>query len=88
MALYEDLGPDRSAASLGQEPAPPRMSEAVRLGLVAFLVGLWIAGAYAGIVYWALQGSLLGVLASTLLSLAAGAATWSVFVKLTEHEDR
>jgi hypothetical protein len=54
MALYEDLGSDRPAGRFGEEPATPRLSETVRLGLVALLVGLWIAGAYAGIVYWSL----------------------------------
>jgi hypothetical protein len=86
MALYEDLGPDRPAGRPGQEPATPRLSETIRLGLVVLLVGLWIAGAYGGIVYWALQESVLGVLASTLVSLIAGAATWLLFIKLTEHE--
>ncbi len=86
MALYEDLGSERPAGSQGQERAAHRVSETIRLGLVVLLVGLWIAGAYGGMVYWALQESVLGVLASTLVSLIAGAATWLVFVKLTEHE--
>lgn len=88
MALYEDLDPDHPAGRTNQAPAGHRISETIRLGLVALLVGLWIAGAYGGIVYWSLQGSLQGVLASTLVSLAAGAAIWLFFVKLTDHESR
>lgn len=62
--------------------------ETLRLGLVALLVGLWLTGAYAGIVYWSLHGSLLGVIVSAAVAGMAAASTWSLYFKLGGEEDR
>ncbi len=59
--------------------AKKRASEVVRLGLVVLLLGLWIAGAYAGIVYWALNGSLLGVILSAVVTGVGATSTLSLF---------
>jgi hypothetical protein len=82
MALYDDLDRhDRMAASVSL-PVAAQLTGMVRLGLLAFLLVCWIAGAYAGIVYWSLQGSLLGVIASALVPGIAAASTWSAFTML------
>ena len=52
-------------------PAPPpvvaKRPAAMKLGLAALLLGCWIVGAYAGIVYWALTASLWGVILSAVV---------------------
>jgi hypothetical protein len=55
---------------------------AVRVVLLALLLLCWVAGAYAGIVYWSLQGSLLGVLASAVIPGIAATSTWWGFTAL------
>ena len=55
---------------------------------LAFLMVCWIAGAYAGIVYWSLQASLLGVIASALIPGIAATSTWSAFAALERPEER
>jgi hypothetical protein len=84
MCLRLRVNSERPANHRGRESATYRLSETIRIGFVV----LWIAGAYGGIVYWALQGSLLDVLAATLVSFAAGGATWLVFIRLSNYESR
>ena len=93
MALYEDLRRhdrrERVVAAIYNPPHPMRASApvisldevigALRLVLLAFLLLCWVAGAYAGIVYWSLQGSLLGVLASAVFPGMAATSTWWAF---------
>jgi hypothetical protein len=84
MALYEFF--DREDRHAGARPAgrwtPGGLVTAVRLALVGFLLTCWLAGAYAGTVYWSLQGSLLGVIASALISGAGFTFTWTLFTGL------
>jgi hypothetical protein len=88
MALYESLEdrdldtatmPDmfREQASHSHPFLP-----VVRVGLLCLLLAFWIAGGYAGIVYWSLQSSLLGVIASAGMAGAGAASTWLSFTGL------
>lgn len=86
MAVYEDLSHDRRHGRPVLASAMEHPLERVRLGLVALLVGLWLVAAYAGIVYWSVQGSLLGVLASAAVSGLAAAATWTLYVRLASQQ--
>ena len=52
------------------------MGVVVRVGLVGLLLTCWMTGAYAGIVYWSVQGSLLGVIVSAGIFGAGAASTW------------
>ena len=93
MALYEDLDRQSRVAAV---PHPPshRMEAsstalsmddvvgAARVLVLAFLLICWVTGAYAGIVYWSLQGSLLGVIASALIPGLAATFTWFAFMTL------
>ena len=89
MALYDNQNrrARRTAAPTSVALAaahPGQLVGLVRLiGLAVLLIG-WVAGAYAGIVYWSFQGSLLGVIGSTAMWGAAAAATWSAFAALEE----
>jgi hypothetical protein len=87
MALYDDLSRrnrvkaityDRSRSLATEAPAFSQddVVGAVRAVLLALLLLCWVAGAYAGIVYWSLQGSLLGVLASAIVPGIAATCTW------------
>ena len=96
MALYEDLNRrDRRnpAAAASYNPSRPMSGAApaismdevvgtVRVALLSFLLLCWVAGAYAGLVYWSLQGSLLGVLASAIVPGIAATSTWWAFTAL------
>jgi hypothetical protein len=102
MALYEDLRRhdrrERVVAATYNPPHPMRASRPVisldevirglRLVLLAFLLLCWMAGAYAGIVYWSLQGSLLGVLASAIVPGLAATSTWWGFTALESPRER
>ena len=68
-------------------PAEPLVAM-IRLGLLALLLACWVAGAYAGIVFWSFQGSLLGVIASALVPGLAATFTWSAFTALENLRDR
>ena len=93
MALYEVLGrhdpatanPNASSRAIAlAHPASSaeHMVGMIRVGFLALLLACWVAGAYAGIVYWSLQGSLLGVIASALVPGIAATFTWSAFTTL------
>jgi hypothetical protein len=95
MALYEDLRQDRHprAVAIPYTPSHPVRTSApalsmaevkamVRVVLLAFLLLCWMAAAYAGIVYWSLQGSLFGVLASAAVPGFAATSTWWAFTAL------
>jgi hypothetical protein len=95
MALYEDLDrqPRMAASTYGSSPSVASSPSTtvmeclvgtVRVVSLAFLLVCWIAGAYAGIVYWSLQGSLLGVIASAIIPGLAATSTWSAFMALEE----
>jgi hypothetical protein len=93
MALYEDLDRQPRVSAVPYHPshrvdgsAPvatmDRLVGAAQAAGLAFLLVCWVAGAYAGIVYWSLQGSLLGVIASALIPGLAATSTWSAFAAL------
>src|SRR5690349_19638032 len=99
MALYEDVDRQHRAPAISYDPAHRmgasapaiRMEQlfaAARVALLALLVVCWIAGAYAGIVYWSFQGSLLGVIASAIVPGLAATATWSAFMAMQEPHQR
>ncbi len=99
MALYDDLNrhPRVSAAPYALShrrgaPAPAsrrgRLIGTLQAVGLAFLMVCWIAGAYAGIVYWSLQASLLGVIASALIPGIAATSTWSAFAALERPGER
>ena len=91
MAFYESLDSqdlDMAAASdaarrqLRQRSVSDWLVAAVRVGLVGLLLACWVAAAYAGIVYWSFQGSLLGVVVSALVSGGGALSTWWLFTEL------
>ena len=99
MALYESLDRHDRVVAVAYTPSCPvpaaapsiSMDEvigAVRAVLLAFLLLCWVAGAYAGIVYWSLQGSLLGVLASAVIPSMAATSTWWGFAALEKSSGR
>ena len=99
MALYEDLDRQPRLAAIPLDPAgrmgasvavlaTERLAGTVRVSLLALLLACWVAGAYAGIVYWSLQGSLLGVIASALVPGIAATFTWSAFTVLEKPRSR
>jgi hypothetical protein len=59
-----------------------RLVGTVRVALLAVLLICWVAGAYAGIVYWSLEGSPLGVISSAIVPGIAATFTWSAFAVL------
>ncbi|TNC42741.1 hypothetical protein FHG66_21315 [Rubellimicrobium rubrum] len=79
MALTEtldrqDMTPTVDQAASYPLPAPPRLAglaDAVATGLTVLLTVLFVmvqlVGSYTGIVYWAVQGSLGGVLLSAFV---------------------
>ena len=90
MALYDALDRHDRVEAVAYTPSRPVATEApafskddvigaVRAVLLALLLPFWVAGAYAGIVYWSLQGSLLGVLASAVIPSMAATSTWWAF---------
>ena len=101
MALYDDLNrqpqsrvtavPYDLSHQAGASASTSRRGRLVgtlqAVGL-AFLMICWIAGAYAGIVYWSLQASLLGVIASALIPGIAATSTWSAFAALERPGER
>ncbi len=101
MALYDDLNrqpqsrvtavPYDLSHQTGASASTRRRGRLVgtlqAVGL-AFLMVCWIAGAYAGIVYWSLQASLLGVIASALIPGIAATSTWSAFAALERPGER
>ena len=86
MAVYEDLNSNRARGWTALAAAMAHPLETVRLGFVALLVGLWLVAAYAGIVYWSLQGSLLGVMVSAVVPGLAAASTWGLYLKLGSRQ--
>ena len=56
--------------------------ETVQLGLVILLLGCWLVGAYAGIVYWAVQGSLMGVFLTAVVSGLGAFSTLPLYLFL------
>ena len=90
MALYDDLDrhpritavpfdPPHPLAAPGSGLTREHVVAGVRLGFLALLLTFWVAGAYAGIVYWSLQGSIWGVIASAVVPGLAATFTWSAF---------
>ena len=88
MAVYEDLSTERPHGRWFRAPAMRSLPDAIRTGLVAFLMACWMAGAYAGIVYWSLHGSLLGVILSAVVPGVAAPATWWLFVEFRGYRRR
>ena len=101
MALYDDLNRqpqprvtavpyDLSHRMGASAPASRkgRLTGMLQAAGLAFLMVCWIAGAYAGIVYWSLQASLLGVIASALIPGIAATSTWSAFAALERPGER
>ncbi len=99
MALYEDVDqqarrmadPRRSMhpTTVARSAAhQDQLAGAVRLIGLALLLTCWVAGAYGGIVYWSFQGSLLGMIGSTVIAGAAAVSTWSAFAALEERQGR
>ena len=99
MALYEDLDRQGRMTAIAYRQSHPRAAEApalswedvvrtVRAASLAFLIVCWVAGAYAGIVYWSLQGSLLGVLASAVVGGIAATSTWWSYAALERSPGR
>jgi hypothetical protein len=60
----------------------------LRAALLALLLVCWVTGAYAGIVFWSLQGSLLGVIASAVVPGLAATSTWWAFKALDRTPNR
>ena len=91
MALYEslshqDLSVASSAHAAGrQRSVAGQLVATVRLGLVLVLIALWLAGGYAGIVFWSVEGSLLGVIAASIVSGLGAASTWTLFTGLVRR---
>jgi hypothetical protein len=88
MALWESLDRQDQIAASPAATTQEQIVGAVRLALLAVLLVGWVAGAYAGIVYWSLQGSLLGVIASAILPGLAATSTWSAFAALERSSGR
>ena len=91
MALYESLEVNRVKVTTATEPSRGRLhlvpatgslAEAVRLGLIILLLICWAVGAYAGIVYWAVQGSIWGVVLSAIVPGFGAASTLSLYLCL------
>ncbi len=87
MALYESFDRDDRDAAAGSEELSlsSRLVALFHVVLVACLVTCCVAGAYAGIVYWSVEGSLLGVVASALVSGVGVSFVWTL---LTGPEGR
>jgi hypothetical protein len=91
MALYEslshqDLSVASGAAADGSQPSiSDQLVGALRLGLVLVLLACWMAGGYAGIVYWSVEGSLLGVIAASSVSGLGATSTWTLFTGLVRR---
>jgi hypothetical protein len=93
MALYDNQDPHPQITAVPYDPSHlpggaslvitgEQLVGLVRLiGLGVLLIG-WVAGAYAGIVYWSLHGSLFGVIVSALVPGIAATSTWSAFTTL------
>lgn len=99
MALYEDLerqnrtpaipyGSSRAIAATSSESSTEQVVGMIRLAFLTFLLACWIVGAYAGIVFWSFQGSLLGVIASAVLPGIAATSTLSAFATLRKPPHR
>jgi hypothetical protein len=91
MALYESLDHQNLSTPTAANAARRQLRQrsvydwlvwAVRVGLVGLLLACWVGAAYAGIVYWSFQGSLLGVVVSALVSGGGALSTWWLFTEL------
>jgi hypothetical protein len=80
MALYESFEREAQDAAAGaqERSLSSRLAALFHVVLVACLVTCCVAGAYAGIVYWAFEGSLLGVFASALISGVGVSFVWTL----------
>ena len=87
MALYEPFERDgrQAGAGFGERSLSSKIAPLFHMVLVACLVTCCVAGAYAGIVYWSFEGSLLGVIASALISGVGVSFIWTL---LAGPEDR
>jgi len=81
-ALAITYTPSRPLAASAPALSWDQIVGAVRGGLLLLLLLCWMGGAYGGIVYWSLQGSLLGVLASAVVPGLAATFTWWAFAAL------
>ncbi len=87
--VYEYPGPQsRPRDRLARAGSSAGLPEPVRLGLAALLLTCWVIGACAGIVYWALNVSLLGVLLSATLPGLGAAWAMSLLQGATAESDR
>jgi hypothetical protein len=80
MALYEsfDLEAEDAADGSQERSSSSRLAALLQIVLVACLMTCSVAGAYAGIVYWAFEGSLLGVVVSALIAGVGVSFIWTV----------
>ena len=101
MALYDDLNRQpqaqvtavpydlsHQAGASASTSCRGRLVGTLQAAGLAFLMVCWIAGAYAGIVYWSFQASVLGVVASARIPGIAATSTWSAFVALEKPGER
>ena len=93
MALYESFDhqdpmpattaeAEQSQDKFLQIPGINGLAEAVGLVMVGLLLLAWAVGAYAGIVYWSVQGSLGGVILSVLVPGFGAASTVPLYIRL------
>lgn len=80
-SLHGDLVAQQSLGRPDRPAAAETLSEMIWLGLFILLLGLWMAGACAGIVGWALEGSLSGVIVSALMAGLGVTSTLWLFVE-------
>lgn len=73
---------ERSGDQLPQAQTGGSLQKTIELGLVILLLGCWMVGAYAGIVYWAVQGSLMGVFLTAVVSGLGAFSTLPLYLFL------
>ncbi len=73
---------ERSGDQRFQGLAAGSLQETIELGLVILLLGCWLVGAYAGIVYWAEQGSLMGLFLTAVVSGVGAFSTLPLYLFL------
>ncbi|TNC74888.1 hypothetical protein [Rubellimicrobium roseum] len=91
MTLYESLerqdpqpavAAERPQRQLLEIRGVSSLTEALGLMLVSLLLMTWALGAYAGIVYWSVQGSIWGVVLSAIVPGFGAATTLPLYLWL------
>jgi len=91
MALHESLEAQGLTPTTGAAPCQDKLIELPRIGSLAEAAGLvlvcllllcWTVGAYAGVVYWSVQGSLWGVILSVIIPGFGATSTLPLYVWL------